>query len=167
MGRRNISNAIHEISSFNDNPFAIEEGFAIHVNNKTVYKKLPSGETFSYEIQLEASPHTKLYFSSKLKSDLEKASANANKIFNFVTLRLKHGEDIIYLPKQKFMALIKVKSLKTYYSVIAELEQMKFFKRIYQKGQKDKSTLDFYWINPLIAFRGSRKNKYDDKIKIT
>ena len=166
MGRRNISNAIHNISSFSDNPFSKEDGFAIPVNVKKIHKKLPSGEFFSYDIELESTPHVKLYFNSKLKSDLIKLSANANKLFLLITLRLKNGEDVIYVPKDKYMDILKIKSLKTYYSVVTELEQLKFFKRIYQKGQKDKSTVDFYWINPLIAFRGSRKNKYSDNIKL-
>jgi hypothetical protein len=85
VGRRNISNAIQEISSFNDNPFSQEEGFAIPVNVKTIHKITPSGESFSYDIELESQPHVKLYFSSKLKSDLQQASGNANKIFNYMS----------------------------------------------------------------------------------
>ncbi len=109
-------------------------------------------------IHLERANKVFIYTSPIIRLLLSKLSGSASKLYIWIQQSINYGEDFIKLNSKNFMketkmspsTLVKAKKELIDHHVIAKM-----------KGENK-----YYWINPVIMFKGSRVKKYPDSISV-
>ena len=101
---------------------------------------------------------SKIYTTAKNRKEIANNSAIAKNIILWIIYQLEYSQDYVYFDKKLFMNENNVKSIKTVYGALKELEDNKIIAKSNLK--------DVYFINPMYFYLGSRVNNYPDNIKI-
>lgn len=106
--------------------------------------------------ELEYLPSSKIYCDAIRRKIISNCGPNSVKLFMWIVYDIKYGEDFIWLNKTRYMEETST-SKNTLVKAINELHRYCIINPTIIK--------DVYWINPDFFFKGSRVNKYPDKVK--
>lgn len=109
-------------------------------------------------IHLERSDKVFAYTSPIIRSILGSLSGSASKVFLWIQQSLRYGEDYIKFNSKNF-----IKETKMSPSTLVKAKKELIDKQIIAE-MKDNNK--YYWINPVIMFKGSRVKKYPDSLSI-
>jgi len=143
-----------------DNPLA--NYLVVPVNEVFKGKIKVQGEEVDNNILYDATPHTKLFIGRPNKESvlprqlINALSDKAQRLFLWLIYELDPGKDYLWINQTRYMEEQGIKSINTYKDAVKELVKFKIIGLSVVKS--------VYWINPVIFFRGSRIDKYPDKI---
>lgn len=153
-----IAEKIARVEKHEVNPFIrdlylstskIKSGFYKNEEEEDMY--LPANKV------VEVTPHIKLYVNSGIKDIAFKLSARGIRLLMWIMLNLKTKKDIIYVNYTKIMKDIDC-------SAMTVREGIKDLVRAGLVSPTSENNI--IWVNPSYFFRGSRINKYVNKVKI-
>lgn len=107
------------------------------------------------ELEMEYTPYCKLYSTSGHRKIISNLTSNSSKLLLWIMYDIKHGKDYLWINKHRFMEENKV-SINTFKKSLLELQR---YAIIVPSPVKE-----VYWINPEYFFKGSRVNKYAEKV---
>lgn len=140
------------------NPFA--NSLVIPVVGRLVkdhYKIDKDGDKIPYEIELEYNEFVKLYSTKAHRLIINRLQPCTKELMLWITYSVDYGKDYIWINKKRYMEECSV-SLNTYKKA---LEEMIRYGLLVPTGLYDNT----YWINPDFFFKGSRVNKYPNKVQ--
>lgn len=135
------------------NPFT--QSLSIPVN------KVESGYTATgdvHEVELDSQPHYKTFYSRELRLKRVGLKYRAGQLLDWIMHSIDSGSDVIWIDVPRYMRECGIANDKTYRAAIAELWEAGYI----APCAKVKHA---YFINPAYVFKGSRINKYPDKIQ--
>lgn len=109
------------------------------------------------EIEVEATPFTKVFLSSERRKIINNLSSCAQRLLLWIIFELEEGKDWLYINKSRYL-----KEQGLCYNTYAKArDELVRYCIIYPSLVKD-----VFWINPDFFFCGNRIKKYKDKIVI-
>ena len=157
MGRKRIIPEIKE-DELGPNPFV--QGLEVWINKK--YKPIINkfGNEDVLETKLEKIPYTKLYDSPLPDqcTPADKLPIRSKELYLHILHHLKPAKDWIWIDRVKYMESMGITSVNTFRGAVIHLAAGGYVS-IHPLIQ------DLLWINPHFFFKGSRVNKYPDKVR--
>jgi hypothetical protein len=166
MGRKRITKEF-EVADLGKNPFT-QENFAIHVRTITTKKRIYESDVYDEEIKqsatvveiktnhhVEAETYTKVFTRSAYRLHIMALSSRAKDLYLWLIYEVENGDDHLVLNKKRYMEEASV-STTTLKGAIQDLHRMLILSPTVVEN--------VYWINPLFFFKGSRIEKYKDKL---
>ena len=108
---------------------------------------------------VERNEYCKVFRSGYAKDMVMLLPPVACKLFLYIAQYILPGQDVIKINPEAFMSYAEVKSNKTYYNAIIDLQKACVLAPVAAR----RST---FWINPSILFCGSRIAKYPDNVVV-
>lgn len=139
------------------NPFS--NSLTIPVVGKVLedHYKIKDDVKLPYEIELEYTRFFKVYSTKAHRMIVNNLQPSTKELFLWLMYTIEYGEDYVWINKKRYMEECSV-SLNTYKKSIKEMIR---YGLIVPMGLYDNT----YWINPDFFFKGSRVNKYPDKVQ--
>lgn len=105
---------------------------------------------------VEADPHCRFYTNPEKRLLMNAISPQSKELFLWIIYTIEKSKDYIWINKERYMEELDISSINTYKKSIDELTRY---------GVIHITTIkDTYWINPEFFFKGSRIDKYPNKI---
>jgi|GEM_PF-1980184 len=108
------------------------------------------------KVQLEYDIYAKLYTDAKRRKEINELPLRSKEILLWLLFSLSPGKDYVWINKRRYMKECNVSSIDTYKNALKELIKKKYL--CYSVMP------DVFWINPYKFFKGSRVNKFPDKV---
>lgn len=108
-------------------------------------------------VQLEVNTYAKVFDSAEHRIAIMNLSYRALQTWTWIMYSIDSGKDYIWMNVPRVMQECSIKSIKTYKAAIEELCR-------YGHIAPCVGLKNVYWINPSIAFKGSRARKYPDNV---
>ncbi len=136
------------------------ESFAVKVREVTQGTVVQDGQRVLNNVLFEATPYTKIFTNTidgvMPRKKVTNLNDKAQRLYLWLIYEIDSGKDYIWINQARYMEEQGIKSINTYKDAIRELVMNKFLAISVVKS--------VYWINPAYFFKGSRINKYEDKI---
>jgi hypothetical protein len=157
MGRKRVIPVIEE-DKLGPNPF--EQNLEVWINKRFKKVKNTFGEDDYIETQLEKTPYTKLYEAPlpEKATEVDKLPIRSKELYLHILHHIKPGKDWIWIDRVKYMDTMNIKALNTFKDAIGELAVGGYV-------SKHGIIIDLLWINPHFFFKGSRINKYKNRVR--
>jgi hypothetical protein len=139
------------------NPFS--ESLQILMSNNTTHVKNKFGEDDKIVANYESVRYTKVFDQTGVKALVASLSIRAKELYLHIMYSLESGEDILWIHRGRYMGMYGIRSVNTYKDSVKDLAEKGF---IYPHV----SLKDVYWINPHYFFKGDRRMKYPNRVKI-
>ena len=155
MGRKRVHPEIIE-SELGANPFLTGLEIAVTKKINKVINKF--GEEDIREFDLEATPYTKLFQVKDAKVQISELPLRSKELYLYILHAIKGSKDFIWIDRVEYMKEMNIKALNTFKASIRDLALGGYVSR-------HETITDLLWINPNFFFKGSRINKYKNKLK--
>lgn len=155
MGRKRVHPEIIE-SELGANPFLTGLEIAVTKKINKVINKFGDEDIREYE--LEATPYTKLFQVKDAKVQVSDLPLRSKELYLHILHAIKGTKDYIWIDRVEYMEAMKIKALNTFKAAVRDLALGGYVCR-------HETVPDLLWINPHFFFKGSRINKFKNKLK--
>lgn len=140
-----------------NNPF--ESGLEIYVNKK--FKKVTNkyDEPDQQEFDYEATPYTKVFDVPNDRKNVIDLPIRCKELYLYFIHSLTPAHDYLWIDKGVYMKHMGIKALNTYKQAVIGLCEAGYI-------AKHARLANVFWINPYYFFKGSRINKYPNKVYV-
>ena len=138
------------------NPFLSSLTIPVNIVKGKAYK-LSDDVLVKENIELEATPFTKVYISSERRKIINNLSSSAQRLLLWIMFELDEGRDWLYLNKSRYL---KEQDL-TYNTYTKARDELIRYCIIYPTVVRD-----VFWINPDFFFQGNRIKKFKSHVNI-
>jgi len=157
MGRKRVLPVIEE-DKLGPNPF--EQNLEVWINKK--FKKVTNvyGDEDYLETQLEKTAYTKLYDAPLPKdaTPVDSLPIRSKELYLHILHNISYGKDWIWIDRVKYMEAMGISAINTFKDAVGHLSVGGYV-------SKHGIIPDLLWINPHFFFKGSRINKFKDKVR--
>jgi hypothetical protein len=157
MGRVRVTPIIEE-DKLGPNPF--EQNLEVWINKKHKNVLNVYGDKDIIETLLEKTPYTKLYDAPlpDKATPVDKLPIRSKELYLHILHNIKRGKDWIWIDRVAYMETMDIKAINTFKDAIGHLATGGYV-------SKHGLITDLLWINPHFFFKGSRINKFKDKLR--
>lgn len=157
---KGFKNPIKDVLEVGVSPF--ESGLVIPINKSYSEVRNKFGDVDVKESDMEATKFTKVYDVSSNRDKIVGLPIRCKELWLYIIHSLEIGQDYIWIDRRAYMDNMGIKSINTFKLAINKMcESVNG-----QYLQKHSTIKDVYWINPVYIFKGSRINKYPNRLKI-
>lgn len=123
-------------------------------------KKIGDNGEIDVEYSLmEVTPFTKVFEIAGYKKLMMDLSVRGKEMLLYLIHYIPSGKDYMWINRKDYMDHNRIKSTHTFLSALQELSDARYiYPHAYLK--------DVIWINPVLFFKGSRINKYNEQLTI-
>lgn len=137
------------------NPFV--EGLSIYVTKRSHKVLNKMGIEDDKEFDLESVPYTKVFEVLGDRKQVSDLPVRSKELYLHLIHTIKSAHDYVWIDRVAYMKLMKISSVNTYKTAVRGLSDGLYVYPHYKLK-------DVYWINPYFFFKGSRINKYPEKV---
>lgn len=113
------------------------------------------------ENDLEAIPYTKVFEVEGGKHQVLDLPIRGQQLYLWLIHSLSSAQDCVWIDVRAYMKRMNIKSVNTYKKAVSDLCD-----GLYIAPHHKPKFKDVYWINPYFFFKGSRINKYPDRVYV-
>lgn len=139
------------------NPFMTDT--LITVSKKRT-KNVDDNGDINYEDSLiEITPYTKVFDVTGGKEKMMALSPRAKEMYLYLIYYAPKAKDYMWINRDAFMKNNEIKSVHTFLNALSELNKAGYVISVFKMK-------DVIWLNPLHFFKGSRLNRFPNKLTV-